>query len=190
MKYKLKKNSQIHKENKTKSNSLEKLILNTINNKTNMKKTNQTTYFRNKKYIKFDKNGNFHDYYTLLHRLGYGSSSIVKACMKKSTGNNYIYAVKIFNLYEEEHKSIAINEFFNMSICESEYICRVYEIFLDEENYKAYMIMENCKGVTIKNMISLSKRLNKKIHMYVIYQIIFQLIIGVMNIHKNSIVHR
>lgn len=117
----------------------------------NLDKEKPIQHFKNEHYVFEDKEKEFEFYYDVKESLGEGTSSFVKKCVNKETGQTF--AVKVFRAYDDEYVNFAKNEFNNMKSVDSDSVAKVYEMFYDQNNFKIYTVMEYCPGVTLMRLI-------------------------------------
>ena len=111
-----------------------------------------------------------------------GFGTVYKVLCKK---NNKIYAMKKIYPIREDIK----NEVFILSNISNQYIIKYYNSFIKDE--KLCIIMEYCDNSDLREFINEHKSNNNQlIDQTVIISIIFQICLGLKEIHDNNIIHR
>ncbi|KRX07121.1 Protein kinase-like domain [Pseudocohnilembus persalinus] len=123
----------------------------------------------------------------ILEELGQGAHGVVKKCKKLSTGK--LYAVKIIRSNDEEIMIASKNCYkLQKLVQKSQYICKTYELFIDEENENIYQVMEL---ITWPNLHSFQNQFpNKQIPNFVAKILAKQISEATLFMHDQGICHR
>ena len=126
--------------------------------------------------------------YQILEELGHGAFGTSYKVFNKDDNN--IYAMKqilIKSAKEEEFKKIQ-DEAIILSKLNCGNIVKYFESFSDNDYFN--IIMEYCEGLDLRKFINEHKNNNKLIEKAIIEHIIYEICLGLKEIHKNNIIHR
>jgi serine/threonine protein kinase len=128
--------------------------------------------------------------YTILKRIGTGSYGTV--FLIQSTENNKYYALKSINLdYANFNGDIRrqLHEINILFFNHCPYLLKGIDIYLTKTN-TLELITPYYEGNTLDNFIYTNRKLNKLISINIIWDIFFQLCLGIKYLHDNKIIHR
>ncbi|CAD8104281.1 unnamed protein product [Paramecium sonneborni] len=148
----------------------------------------------NQKQMTFIQN-RFHDLYQIGSIIGQGSNGIVKVCYKKTQSIQLMnfghiptkYAVKIILNADDPELINTITQTFiiNRELNSLPQIIQVYDLFIDENEKVAYLVMEYCEWKSLEYYVE-----KKQLTIKQIREIIRNLIISLKSIHNKGICHR
>jgi NIMA (never in mitosis gene a)-related kinase len=127
--------------------------------------------------------------YTILKRIGTGSFGTV--FLIQSTENNKYYALKSINLDYTNFGDIRrqLHEINILFFNHCPYLLKGIDIYLKKTN-TLELITPYYEGNTLDNFINTNRKLNKLISINIIWDIFFQLCLGIKYLHDNKIIHR
>ena len=139
------------------------------------------------KFYRSKKENNEIKAYKIIKKLGGGGFGKVSLIEKDNT----LYALKKINkenFDKEVIRKYCQNEINILSNISNDNIVKFYDSF--EEKDALYIIMEYCENGNLKEFIKNYKDKNKLIEEEKIIDILIQICLGLMEIHKNKIIHR
>ena len=75
-----------------------------------------------------------------------------------------------------------------LSKIKNDYIVKYYDSFIDKNSFN--IIMEFCDGLDLRKLLEEYKNKNKHLDEKIIYNYIFELCLGLKEIHNNNLIHR
>ena len=133
--------------------------------------------------------------FTIIKRIGFGSSGFVYKVSKKDDPSEKIYILKQIpytepNLEETTKKvNSDRNEALILSNLSCKYIVKYYDSFIDSD-YNLNIIMEYCDNGDLNTFIQTQKKLNKYLPEKEIWNFFIQISLGLAYIHSKKILHR
>ena len=126
--------------------------------------------------------------YKIIKELGHGAFGKVYQVLSEE--EDKYYALKKIELREfsEEELDVYENEAKILSSINNAHIVKYYGSSKDNEFF--YILMEYCEGSDLKKFIKEYKAENKKIEEKTIYNIIFDICLGIKEIHQKNLIHR
>ena len=102
------------------------------------------------------------------------------------------YAIKQISLngFSDEKIKKIKNEANFLSNIKSDYIVRYIDSFENKDNNTFNIVMEYCQNSDLRKFINNHKKEGKLINEDVIYSIIWDLCLGIREIHQNNLIHR
>ena len=126
--------------------------------------------------------------YLIIQELGHGSFGYAYKVLNKE--NHKLYAIKrilIKNAKKEEIKEVE-NEANILSSIDNDNIVKYVDSFSDNESFN--IVMEFCDGLDLRKLINEHKENKSFINKHLIYHIIFNICLGLKEIHKKNLIHR
>ena len=124
--------------------------------------------------------------YKFIKELGKGGFGNVNLVLNNK--DNKYYALKEMIIQDEGEIKTFKNEINFLSKFNCDNIIKYYDSFKDGNKF--YILMEYCDGQTLKNYIDENKKNNILIEENIIFNIIKQICLGIIEIHKMKIIHR
>ena len=126
--------------------------------------------------------------YKIIKELGQGGNGKVYLALNKK--DNKYYAIKKISIEDltKEEISIIENEAKILSSIHNEHIVRYYDSYKDKEYF--YILMEYCEGSDLKKFINEYKKKNKTINEDIISTIVYEIYLGIKEIHDKNLIHR
>ena len=126
--------------------------------------------------------------YKIIKELGHGAFGKVYQVLNEE--EDKYYALKKIELREfiEEEIDLYENEAKLLSSIDNAHIVKYYDSSKDNEFF--YILMEYCEGLDLKQFIKEYKSKNEKIEEKTIYNIIFDICLGIKEIHQKNLIHR
>jgi len=84
----------------------------------------------------------FSQIYVEGQEIGQGGHAVVKRCFKRSQGDDFEYAVKIFRSGEPEIINTIKKTFQNNIKLKHPNVCKAFELFIDERSEQCYFVSE------------------------------------------------
>jgi len=124
--------------------------------------------------------------YKIIKELGRGAFGKVYQVLNE----NKYYALKKIELIEfsEEELELYENEAKILSSINNAHIVKYYDSSKDNEFF--YILMEYCEGSDLKQLIKDHKSKKEKIDEKTVYSIIFDICLGIKEIHQKNLIHR
>jgi len=126
--------------------------------------------------------------YKIIKELGRGAFGKVFQILNEK--ENKYYALKKIELIEfsEEELELYENEAKILSSINNAHVVKYYDSSKDNEFF--YILMEYCEGSDLKQFIKEYKSKKEKIDEKSIYSIIFDICLGIKEIHQKNLIHR
>ena len=126
--------------------------------------------------------------YKIIKELGHGAFGKVYQVLNEK--ENKYYALKKIELIEfcEEELELYENEAKLLSSINNAHIVKYYNSSKDNEFF--YILMEYCEGSDLKQFIKEYKSKNEKIDEKNVYNMIFDICLGIKEIHQKNLIHR
>ena len=128
------------------------------------------------------------DKYQILEELGRGAFGSAYKVLNKKDNNIYVMKKIITTSAENEELKKIQNEAQILSKLNSENIVKYFESFHDNNSFN--IIMEYCEGLDLRTYIIEHRNNNKLIDKNIIYHIIYDICLGLKEIHNNNLIHR
>lgn len=126
--------------------------------------------------------------YKIIGELGKGGNGKVYKVFDEKENNYFaLKKISITNLSNEEIEIIE-NEAKILSNINNPHIVKYYDSFKDNDTF--YILMEYCEGLDLKKYINDYKVKKKMINEKDIFRIVFNIYLGIKEIHKKNIIHR
>ena len=126
--------------------------------------------------------------YKIIKELGHGAFGKVYHVLNEK--ENKYYALKKIELREfsEEELELYENEAKLLSSINNAHVVKYYDSSKDDEFF--YILMEYCEGSDLKQLIKEYKSKNEKIDEKTVYNMIFDICLGIKEIHQKNLIHR
>ena len=128
--------------------------------------------------------------YKIIKELGRGAFGKVYQILNEE--ENKYYALKKIQLIESIEGELDLDLYKNeaklLSSIKNGHIVKYYDSFKDNEFF--YILMEYCEGLDLKQFIKEHKSKNQLIDEKTIYNIIFDICLGIKEIHQKNLIHR
>ena len=126
--------------------------------------------------------------YKIIKELGYGSYGRVYQVLDEKENKYYALKKIEFKEFSEEESNLYENEAKLLSSIKNEHIVKYYDSSKDDDFF--YILMEYCEGLDLKKFIKQYKSKNEKIDEKTIYNIVYDICLGIKEIHHNNLIHR
>ena len=126
--------------------------------------------------------------YKIIEKIGQGAfGSVFKVLNSK---DNQVYALKQIILKEAKKEELEQlkKEADILSSINNQYIVKYYDSFIEKDTFN--IIMEFCEGIDLRKLITENKNKNKHLDEKEIYIFIYELCLGLKEIHNKNLIHR
>ena len=133
--------------------------------------------------------GNKSEDFDLLQNIGKSSFGLIAKAQSKINQN--IYNIKMIDfsiIKDEKERQLSKDEIEIINKLESPHIINCYGYFIEGNRY--YIIMEYLNNGDLRQYIDAYKNMKKPIPEEELWKLLYQCISGLVNIHKNRIIHR
>lgn len=124
----------------------------------------------------------------IIKELGHGAFGKVYQVLNEKEDKYYALKKMELREFSEEELDLYENEAKLLSSIDNAHIVKYYDSSKDNEFF--YILMEYCEGSDLKQFIKEYKSKNEKIEEKTIFNIIFDICLGIKEIHQKNLIHR